>query len=344
MKYQNALAASALILKVIAQRGYPHGGGRPGGDTTTATVETVQSVTTGTTATVETVQSVTTGTTATVETVQSVTTGNTATTATNTVTNTGGNTATNSATNTITGTQASATTQAPTGTGGNGGGNGGGAMTISIVNSYSVALSLAFGSNAGAPAPIGNPTATTIGQGATTFFSFPTQWAGRIYVGKKFESEGSKIEGSVTGPPDMDASYVDGYTVPIICHSAGKTSGCTTELFGYNGNYCNQADHSLSNFQICLNPKKNNDNGAADPFFAPCAHQAYTYPSDNAANQGNVGATTNCCIGTACGGGPSKRGLEFGKAEKYPHGAGHHGSKQPRSHVHRLVRDAKLKR
>lgn len=222
-------------------------------------------------------------------------------------------------------------------------------MTICIVNSYSVALSLALGSNAGAPAPIGNPTPTTIGQGATTFFSFPTQWAGRIYVGKTFQSEGSKIEGSVTGPPDMDASYVDGYTVPKICTSAGKTSGCTTELFGHNGNFCNQTDQSLSDFQFCLNPKKNNDDGAADPFFAPCAHQAYTYPSDNAANQGNVGVTTNCCIGTTCGGGSSKRGVVSKReAELEAHAPGRHetrwSNREPRSHVHRLVRDAKIKR
>lgn len=334
MKYHYAITASILALEVVAQRGFPHGG--PQG-----------------------------GIPATVETVQSGTTSNTVATATNTITNTGGSSAANSATNTATGPQAStssrantgtqtsagiqtsATIQAPTVTGTNGGGNGGGAMTISIVNSYSVALSIALGSNAGAPAPIGNPTPTTIGQGATTFFSFPTQWAGRIYVGKTVQSEGSKIEGSVTGPPDMDASYVDGYTVPIICTSAGKSSGCTTELFGHNGNYCNQTDQSLSDFQICLNPKKNNDDGAADPFFAPCAHQAYTYPSDNAANQGNIGVTTNCCIGTACGGGSSKRGIVAKReAGREAHAAGRHEAwwSKPRSHVHRLVRDAKLKR
>ena len=246
--------------------------------------------------------------------------------------------------------QSPTTTAAPSGT--NGGGAGGGVMTISVTNSYSVALSLDFASNAGAPAPIGNPTATTIGQAATTAYSYPTGWAGRIYVGKTLNSANSKIEGSVTGPPDMDASYVDGYSVPIICTSAGSTSGCTIELFGDNGNYCNQTDHSLSDFTICLNPKVDNDDGTADPFFAPCAGQAYTFPSDNGANKANVGSTVNCCIGTACGGGSSKRDLKahkHGRHEKRSNRPGlhvrqEHWSSNPRSHVHQLVRDAKLRR
>lgn len=338
MKYRYAITASILALEVVAQRGFPHGGPPQGipRDTAPATLQTVQSVTISNTATAATNTITNTGGNSATDTVTDTATGSQA--ATSTQVNTG--TQTSAGTLTSAGTQTSAITQAPAGT------DTIGAMTISIVNSYSVALSLAFGSAAGPP-PIGDPTATTIAQGSTTSFSFPTQWAGRIYVGKTFQSEGSKIEASFTGPPDMDASYVDGYTVPIICTSAGKTSGCTTELFGYNGNYCGQTDQSLSDFQICLNPKKNNDNGVADPFFAPCAHKAYTYPSDNVANQGNVGVTTNCCIGTACGGGSSKRGtVSKREAEPEAHAGGRHETRwsKPRSHVHRLVRDAKLKR
>lgn len=246
--------------------------------------------------------------------------------------------------------QASTTTPPPSST--NLGGATGGVMTISIINSYSVALSLDFESNSGAPTPIGNPTATTIGQAATTAYSYPTNWAGRIYVGKTLNSANSKIEGSVTGPPDMDASYVDGYSVPIICTSGGASSGCTLELFGYNNNYCNQTDQNLSDFTLCVNPKVDHDDGTADPFFAPCAGQAYTFPSDNGANKADVDATINCCIGTACGGGSSKRDLKthvHGRHDKRSsrpqlHVRRENGWSNPRSHVHQLVREAKPKR
>ena len=235
-----------------------------------------------------------------------------------------------------------ATTPAPQG----GSGGGGGAQTFSIVNSYSVALSLAFDHNAGGPDVIGGPLSpTTIGAGSTTFYSFPTGWAGRIYVGKTTDPANSKIEGSVTGTPDMDVSYVDGYSVPIVCKSAGKISGCNTELFGLNGNKCGQ-NVDISGFQICKNPALTLNDGPPDSFFAPCKGKAYTYPNDNDANYSNVDATTNCCIGTACSMGSSKRSVLSKKGAPPPHGHQLHQRRwnQPRSHVHRLVQDAKLKR
>lgn len=334
MKYQISIVIASLAVAAHAQRGNRHGG-PPGGFSGFTSSNTVKTITNGGTATD-----------AATNTAKNTASNAATNTNANTIANSG-NSATDLATISAGSTQTSATTPAPTGTGGgNGGGTGGGVMTISIVNSYSVPLSLAFGSNAGAPPPIGNPTPTAIGKGATTAYSFPTQWAGRIYVGKSFQSEGSKIEGSVTGPPDMDVSYVDGYSVPIICTSAGKSSGCTTELFGHNNNYCGQAGTSLSDFQICLNPKKNNDDGTADPFFAPCEHIAYTYPSDNAANQANVDATTNCCIGTACGGGSSKRDVQSkreDKPEAHVHGRHVRRWGHARSNVHRLLQNAEFK-
>ena len=234
-----------------------------------------------------------------------------------------------------------ATTPAP-----QGGSGGVGAQTFSIVNSYSVALSLTFGHNENSPDMIGGPLSpTTIGAGSTTFYSFPTGWAGRISVGKTINAANSKIEGSVTGNPDMDVSYVDGYSVPITCTSNGKVSGCNTELFGLNGNKCNQ-NVDISDFQVCSNPKLYVDDGPPDAFFAPCQGKAYTYPNDNGANYANVDATTNCCIGTACSTGSSKRSVLSKKGTPPPHGHQLHQRRwnQPRSHVHRLVQDAKLKR
>ena len=237
------------------------------------------------------------------------------------------------------------TTPAPIGGGdGEGDGIGGGAQTFSIVNSYSVALSLVFDSNAGGPDPMGgNIAPTTIGAGSTTFYSFPTGWAGRISVGKTTHPANSKIEGSITGSPDMDVSYVDGYSVPIVCSSGGMTSGCNTELFGLNGNTCNQ-NVDISGFEICENPARQFENGPAYPFFAACQGKAYTYPKDDGANYYNVDIITHCCIGTDC---PMDSGYKRSVlSRKGGHGHQTHGRQwnQPRSHVHRLVQDAKLKR
>ncbi|KAG7008009.1 hypothetical protein G7Y79_00007g021340 [Physcia stellaris] len=238
-------------------------------------------------------------------------------------------------------------TPAPTPGSGGGNGQGGGAQTFSIVNSYSVALSLSFDHNPDGPGGF-NDVPTTIGAGSTTFYSYPTGWAGRIYVGKTTNPANSKIEGSIKAGPDMDVSYVDGYSVPIVCTSAGKVGGSNTELFGLNGNKCGQ-NVDISGFEICPNPALPKYNGPADPFFAPCQGKAYTYPADNLANMMNVDATTHCCIGTTCSMGPGKRSVLSEREgappspDAHPHQVHKRRWNQPRSHVHRLVQDAKLK-
>lgn len=94
-------------------------------------------------------------------------------------------------------------------------------MTISITNVYGTQLSVSFASDAGGPPPVGNPSATVLPNASPTQYEFPTGWAGRIYIGPNPNPLGSKIEGSITGPPDIDVSYVDGYSVPITCSSNG---------------------------------------------------------------------------------------------------------------------------
>ena len=177
-------------------------------------------------------------------------------------------------------------------------GNSAGYMTISITNVYGSQLSLSFASNAGGPAPVGNPSATTLPNESPTEYTFPTGWAGRIYVGPNTNPMGSKIEGSITGPPDIDVSYVDGYTVPITCSSEGTAvSGCNIDLFKQPGVSCdNKVDGP-----VCLNPAQNIADGPAPPFFSACAGAAYTYPNDNEANVSNLRSNlVSCCIGTSC--------------------------------------------
>lgn len=88
---------------------------------------------------------------------------------------------------------------------------GGPDLTINVVNSYGSPLSIFYGSNAGAPTPVGNPGSGVLA--SSTRVLFPSGWAGRITIGKNFDPEGSKIEASLSPPdyvPDVDISYVDG--------------------------------------------------------------------------------------------------------------------------------------
>ena len=88
---------------------------------------------------------------------------------------------------------------------------GGPDLTISVVNSYGTPLSIFYGSNAGAPTPVGNPGSGVLT--SSTRVLFPSDWAGRITIGKNYDPQGSKIEASYSPPnyvPDVDISYVDG--------------------------------------------------------------------------------------------------------------------------------------
>lgn len=171
-------------------------------------------------------------------------------------------------------------------------------MTISITNAYGTQVSVSFASNAGAPAPVGNSSATVIPNASPTQYMFPSGWAGRIYVGPNTNPMGSKIEGSFIDPPDIDVSYVDGYSVPITYSSDDvAVSGCNIDLFRQPGITCgNQVDGP-----ICLNSAQNVASGPAPPFFAACAGAAHTYPNNNNANAGDLGSNLiSCCIGTSC--------------------------------------------
>ncbi len=172
---------------------------------------------------------------------------------------------------------------------------GGPDLTINIINSFGGPLSIFYGSNAGAPTPINNPGSGTLS--SSTQVLFPSGWAGRITIGGNYDPKGSKIEASFSPPnyvPDVDISYVDGYSVPITCSCSGvAVTGCngklryhvlfarskiahlskTVQLFD-DGQTC----PSQGPGPICYNPEEDVPKGPAAPFFAPCAGAAYTYP------------------------------------------------------------------
>lgn len=149
-------------------------------------------------------------------------------------------------------------------------------MTIAITNPYRTQLSLSFGSNAGAPTPVGNPVATMLLKGSLTQYAFPTGWAGRIHVGPNLNPYGSKIEGSYTGPPNIDISYVDGYSMPITCTSKGRVvTGCNVDLFNQPDINCNNQVEG----PVCLNSAQNISHGPAPEFFCGLP-RCYLYLSE----------------------------------------------------------------
>ncbi len=171
-------------------------------------------------------------------------------------------------------------------------------MTIAVTNSYESGLSLSLASNVDSPTPIGNPFPAALPKSSSTEYTFPTGWAGRLCVGKVMNTNASKIEASFDGTVDVDVSYVDGYTVPIVCSSDGvPVTGCSIELFKQSGAPC----EDLVDNHLCLNTARETPHGPPPPFFKACAGTAYTFPSDDQANQYNTSSNLiSCCIGSVC--------------------------------------------
>jgi hypothetical protein len=235
------------------------------------------------------------------------------------------------------------------------GGSRGGSLTISITNLYGTPLSIGLGSNYGGPTPDGNPQPTTIA--SSMRYTFPVGWAGRITVGKSLSGCNSLIEASYEpqGPRAVDVSYVDGYSVPITCSVDGKAvTGCNIELFD-QGLQCDTAlDHGA-----CPNSARPRDNGPPPAFFEACQGSAYTFPKDDVATfYGVTGLEISCCIGTACPAPPlqksqkrdvmgapiAQRGLNSDRSQHVHQHQERHRWISPRSHVHQLVQDAKMRR
>jgi len=117
-------------------------------------------------------------------------------------------------------------------------------------------------------------------------------------VGPSLNPDGSKIEGSYTGPPDIDVSYVNGYSVLITCSFEGTAvSGYNVNLFKQPNIPCNdQVDGP-----VCLNSAQNIVNEPASSFFAACAEAVYIYPKDDDVNVSNLESiTVSYCIDASC--------------------------------------------
>ena len=101
-----------------------------------------------------------------------------------------------------------------------------GDLLLNIVNKQGYALSIFYGSNA-PPSISGNPGSGVLSASATTQVAVPTLFAGRVIIGPDYDVKASKIEWNWSNVPDVDVSYVDGYSIPITCSCQGvAVTGC----------------------------------------------------------------------------------------------------------------------
>lgn len=137
-----------------------------------------------------------------------------------------------------------------------------------------------------------------------------TDFNGQVHVGGE---QGTIFEGNHNGGNQFwDVSIILGFTVPMVCSAGNEKSGCNIDLWKGESK-CPQKDGHR-----CINPTGpggHSDPGAykgqataepwcfacapPDPFFAPCAGAAYTYPYDDLSTR-NAQGTVTCCIGTGC--------------------------------------------
>ena len=169
-------------------------------------------------------------------------------------------------------------------------------LTINILNRLDTPLSIDYANNDGAPSAVGSPTAGLLS--TSTQVVYPTEMAGRILLGYELNSENSKIEASFfNNTVHFDVSYVDGYTVPVVCGCDGvPKTGCSVDLFA-TGRTCPRSGPD----PICYNDMKHVPHGPASSFFQPCENLAYTFPADDLADKScESGALIDCCVGTGC--------------------------------------------
>ncbi|KAH8691612.1 hypothetical protein BGW36DRAFT_432160 [Talaromyces proteolyticus] len=188
-------------------------------------------------------------------------------------------------------------------------------VTITVINSYGSDITTSHSIATGAPTPISGDVSTgTMTNGETAAFAVPTGWIGNIAVNDaKYATSGddSLIEANFVIPymgtvavVDVDISYVDGFSVPIVCSCNDVVvTGCTLDLFSLSTCPNNDGQNA------CVNPlRADNLATSASDFFAPCAGMAYTFPNDSAANSMGACQTgqITCCIGTDCPANPKQ--------------------------------------
>ncbi|TQV91261.1 hypothetical protein IF1G_10142 [Cordyceps javanica] len=181
---------------------------------------------------------------------------------------------------------------------------------ITVVNKHNAAITTVHVRGEG-PAPKGNVGAGKLNKGQHGIFTVAHNWSGHVALnvaGKSVTTgDESLIEGSFKNQGhgfigDINVSYVDGFSVPVLCwcNQNKKTAGCSKNLFGLG--HCPNPNGQGS----CKNPNRGKP-GVRSPtaFFKPCFYPggAYTFDNDSAANSLN-GRCPNehytCCVGNGC--------------------------------------------
>ncbi|OTB05551.1 hypothetical protein M426DRAFT_10596 [Hypoxylon sp. CI-4A] len=181
---------------------------------------------------------------------------------------------------------------------------------FTVVNSHTAPVYTTHGHGFNSPPAIYKKNEGDLIQpNETVAVAVPTGWNGRLAM---FEDGYTKnldratlLEGSFIHNMDLgtaiisiDVSYVDAFTVPMVCECNGKVIlGCNLDLH----HICPES--LRADEKTCSNPTR--DHGGIPPqnIFEDCAQMAYTFPTDDLATHNNIpgcGRSITCCIGTAC--------------------------------------------
>ncbi|KXJ93494.1 hypothetical protein Micbo1qcDRAFT_203567 [Microdochium bolleyi] len=188
-------------------------------------------------------------------------------------------------------------------------------LTIRIVNKHARPLSTTHARNWDSPTAVGGLIPPgTIATKATTSFVVPTNWAGMVAVGEARRGtprDASLIEANFVYVADygmavatVDISYVDAFTVPIVCSCSGRVvTGCNKGLWGMS------TCPDKATYGACLNPTRPFPDGTtASSFFAPCRAAAYTFAKDDLATSWGdcQSGIIRCCVGKRCAPNPEQ--------------------------------------
>ncbi len=105
-------------------------------------------------------------------------------------------------------------------------------ITISIINVYETQLFLFFASNASDLVSIENSLTIILLNISPTWYTFLIEWAKRIYIELNINFLNNKIEDNFINLFDIDVSYVNNYSMLIICFFESITIfDCNIDLF-----------------------------------------------------------------------------------------------------------------
>ncbi|KAJ6443643.1 cell cycle protein kinase [Purpureocillium lavendulum] len=186
-----------------------------------------------------------------------------------------------------------------------------GQVTVTVQNRWDGDIKTRHVVGFGSPAPWGNPGTGIIPRGGQSVFTAGPGWHGNIVVngaaypvdtGDESQIEGSFANQGQGNRGDINVSFVNGFSVPIVCKCNENNiyTGCSKNLWEYGKCPNDNWKHSCRN-----DARKYGWNTPPAPFFQPCRGPsgAYTFPADDLANSLNARCPSEqytCCVGKGC--------------------------------------------